>query len=102
MSHTEELLGSILLDNVDKTGLQLLNDGNVVGQNTHLARVGGDVDLDDILGLVDGLRQLASIPPIRCAMVLQLLNSFVQSGGIDRSAIRFVISVPGEGETSSA
>jgi hypothetical protein len=27
----------------------------VVGKNTHLARLGGDVDLDDLLGLVDGL-----------------------------------------------
>jgi len=27
----------------------------VVGENTHLTRLGGDVDLDDLLGLVDGL-----------------------------------------------
>lgn len=28
----------------------------MVGENTHLTRLGGQVDLDDILGLVDGLR----------------------------------------------
>lgn len=38
----------------------------MVGENTHLTRVGGDVDLDDILGAVDGLRlrQLAPNPSI--------------------------------------
>lgn len=53
---TEELLGATgLLNNLNHTRLQLLNRGNVVGENTHLARLRGDVDLDDLLGLVDGL-----------------------------------------------
>lgn len=53
---TEELLGTTaLLNNLHQTGLELLNGGNVVREDTHLARLGRDVDLDDILGLVDGL-----------------------------------------------
>lgn len=53
---TEELLGATrLLNNLDQTRLELLNRGNVVGKDTHLARLGGDVDLDDLLRLVDGL-----------------------------------------------
>lgn len=53
--HTEELLGTALLDDLDDAGLELLNGGNVVGEDTHLTRLGGDVDLDDVLRLVDGL-----------------------------------------------
>lgn len=54
--HTEELLAAALLNNLNQTGLELLNGGHVVGQDTHLSRLGGQVDLDDILGLVEGLR----------------------------------------------
>lgn len=54
---TEELLAAAaLLDNLDQAGLQLLNGGDVVGEDTHLSRLGGQVDLDNILGLVDGLQ----------------------------------------------
>lgn len=58
---TEELLaGTVLLDDLNQTGLQLLDGGHVVREDTHLSGLGGDVDLDDALGLVDGLlRQLA-------------------------------------------
>lgn len=53
---TEELLASAaLLNDLNETGLQLLNGGNVVGKDTHLARFRWDVDLNDILRLVDGL-----------------------------------------------
>lgn len=53
---TEELLGAAaLLDDLDDAGLELLDRGNVVGEDTHLTGLGGDVDLDDVLGLVDGL-----------------------------------------------
>lgn len=53
---TEELLAAAaLLDNLNQTGLELLNRGDVVGENTHLSGLGGKVDLDDILGLVEGL-----------------------------------------------
>ncbi len=56
LRRTEELLAaSALLNDFDKTGLQLLDGGNVVGEDTHLSGLGGDVDLDDILRLVDGL-----------------------------------------------
>ena len=44
---TEELLASArLLNNLNKTRLQLLDRRNVVGKDTHLARLGGEVDLD--------------------------------------------------------
>lgn len=37
-----------LLNNLHETGLQLLDRGNVVGEDTHLAGLGGNVDLDTI------------------------------------------------------
>lgn len=52
---TEETLAAALLDDLNDTGLQLLNRRDVVGEDTHLTGLGGDVDLDGILGLVDGL-----------------------------------------------
>lgn len=53
---TEELLAAArLLDDLDQTGLQLLDGGHVVGEDTHISGLGGQVDLDDILGLVEGL-----------------------------------------------
>lgn len=67
---TEELLGTTLLNNLDQTGLQLLNRGNVVGKDTHLTALGGDVDLDDFLRLVDRLDE-----------VISTLSSTVASGG---------------------
>lgn len=49
IGHTEELLaGAALLQNLDETGLELLNGGNVVGEDTHLTRLGGEVDLDTV------------------------------------------------------
>lgn len=59
---TEELLGgTALLNNLDQAGLELLDGRNVVGEDTHVTGLGGDVDLDDILGLVDGLQSIAVI-----------------------------------------
>lgn len=49
VGRTEELLaGTTLLDDLNETGLELLNGGDVVGENTHLSGLGGDVDLDTI------------------------------------------------------
>lgn len=46
---TEELLGATaLLNNLNETGLQLFDRGNVVGEDTHLTGLGGNVDLDTI------------------------------------------------------
>lgn len=49
----------------------------MVGENTHLSRLGGQVDLDDILGLVDGLqcwvRQLAFALVLRHPQLLLAL-----------------------------
>ena len=46
---TEELLGATaLLNDFNKTGLQLFDGGNVVGEDTHLTGLGGNVDLDTI------------------------------------------------------
>jgi hypothetical protein len=51
IGHTEVLLGgTTLLNNLDKTGLELLNGGNVVGEDTHLTGGGGDVDLGPVVG----------------------------------------------------
>jgi hypothetical protein len=53
---TEELLAwAALLDDLDESWLQLLDGWNVAGEDTHLTGLGWDVDLDDVLGLVDGL-----------------------------------------------
>lgn len=53
IGHTEELLvGTALINDLDKAGLQLLNGGDVVGEDTHLTGLGGDVDLDTVGGLV--------------------------------------------------
>ena len=58
ISRTEEALAvATLLDDLDQTRLELLDGGHVVGQNTHLSGLGGNVDLDDILGLEDRLRR---------------------------------------------
>lgn len=49
VTRTEELLAATgLLNDFDKAGLQLLNGWNVAGEDTHLAGLGGDVDLDAI------------------------------------------------------
>lgn len=42
----ELLVAALLLDDLNQTGLQLLNRGNVVGQNTHLTGLCGEVDLN--------------------------------------------------------
>lgn len=44
---TEELLAAGgLLDNLNEAGSQLLNRGNVAGEDTHVTSLGGNVDLD--------------------------------------------------------
>lgn len=56
VKRTEELLvAAALLNNLDQAGLQLLDGGDVVCEDTHISGLGGQVDLDDILGLVEGL-----------------------------------------------
>ncbi len=53
---TEELLAATaLLNDLDQTGLQLLDRGDVVGEDTHLSGFSREVDLNDILRLVDRL-----------------------------------------------
>jgi hypothetical protein len=42
----ELLVAAVLLDDLDQTGLQLLNGGNVVGEDTHITGLGGKVNLD--------------------------------------------------------
>jgi hypothetical protein len=69
----------------------------VVGEDTHLSRLGGNVDLDNILGLVDGLRAGISL---RLHSVRARNRQCVYSwfGWIDECRI----VIPGEGEPSSA
>lgn len=72
----------------------------MVGEDTHLAGVGGDVDLDDILGLVDGLRvaAISSDPSIDFRLASPSYRRLVS-----RSIVSDIIEfVPGEEGTSSA
>ena len=49
MRRTEELLAAGgLLDNLNETGSQLLNGGNVAGEDTHVTSLGGNVDLNAV------------------------------------------------------
>jgi hypothetical protein len=53
----EELLAAaLLLDDLDQARLQLLDGGNVAGQNTHITGLGGEVDLDAVPHLSSVLR----------------------------------------------
>lgn len=53
IGRTEVLLGSTaLLDDLDETGVELLDRGNVVGENTHLTGGGGKVDLGTVIAKV--------------------------------------------------
>lgn len=64
IERTEEVLGSAtLLNNLNKTGLELLNGGDVVGKDTHLAGGGGDVDLGPVVAKV---RQYSGIVEEAC------------------------------------
>lgn len=50
IGHTEELLaGTAFLHDLNETGLELLDRGDVVGENTHLTRLSGEVDLDTVV-----------------------------------------------------
>ena len=50
VGRTEVLLGgAALLEDFDETGLELLDGGNVVGEDTHLTGGGGDVDLGPVI-----------------------------------------------------
>lgn len=72
----------------------------MVGEDTHLAGVGGDVDLDDILGLVDGLcvAAISSDPSIGFRLESPSCRRLVS-----RAMISGIIEfVPGEEGTSSA
>lgn len=42
----ELLVAARLLDDLDQTRLQLLDGGDVVGEDTHITGLGGKVDLD--------------------------------------------------------
>jgi hypothetical protein len=53
IGRTEVLLGgAALLNDLDETGLELLDGGNVVGEDTHLTGGGGDVDLGTVIAKV--------------------------------------------------
>ena len=50
VGRTEVLLGgTALLEDLDETGLELLDGGNVVGEDTHLTGGGGNVDLGTVI-----------------------------------------------------
>lgn len=53
IGRTEVLLGgTALLNDLDETGLELLDGGNVVGEDTHLTGGGGNVDLGTVIAEV--------------------------------------------------
>lgn len=53
IGRTEVLLGgTALLKDLDETGLELLDGGNVVGEDTHLTGGGGNVDLGTVIAEV--------------------------------------------------
>lgn len=54
----EPLLGAGRLDNLEHTGAELLNGGNVRSEDTHVSCGRGNVDLGDLGRVVDGLRAL--------------------------------------------
>jgi len=54
---TEELLGASSFDNLNDSRAELLNGGNVGGEDTHVTGDGGNVDLGDRDILVDGLQR---------------------------------------------
>lgn len=57
VGHTEELLaGTAFLHDLNETGLKLLDGGNVVGKDTHLTGLSGDVDLDTVVEKPSALR----------------------------------------------
>jgi hypothetical protein len=50
VGRTEVLLaGTALLEDLNETGLELLDGGNVVGEDTHLTGGGGEVDLGTVI-----------------------------------------------------
>jgi hypothetical protein len=51
------LLAARILNNLNQTRLELLNRRDVVRKDTHLSGFRGDVDLDNVLGGVDRLRE---------------------------------------------
>lgn len=58
---TEVLLGgATLLNNLDETGLELLDGGNVIGKDTHLTGGGGDVDLGPVFARFVSIHGTAS------------------------------------------
>lgn len=98
--HTEELLGAAtLLNNFDNTRLELLDRWDVVCEDTHLARFRGDVDLDDVLGLVDGLafEAISSAPSIIQRTAAGQLSFEVSSIALQSGSF-----APGEEEKGSA
>lgn len=53
IGRTEVLLGgTALLNDLNETGLELLNGGNVVGEDTHVTGGGGNVDLGTVIAEV--------------------------------------------------
>jgi hypothetical protein len=50
IGRTEVLLvGTALLEDLNETGLELLDGRNVVGEDTHLTGGGGEVDLGTVI-----------------------------------------------------
>lgn len=103
LEHTEELLGAAaLLNHLHQSRLQLLDRRHVLGKDTHLPRLCRKVDLDDVLGLVDGLRAAINHQPFPAPISHTAAASFfaTRSAPITESVLRALGVIPGEGALS--
>jgi hypothetical protein len=114
VGRTEVLLGgTALLNDLNKTGLELLDGGNVVGKDTHITGGGGNVDLGTVVAKVrqylekgrrhrrHGRKRKHNIHASRAVDGLssnrQVSTSAMMLGG--RSEL---VHAPGEGESGTA
>ena len=65
---TEELLRRVSgLDDLNNTGAERFNTWDVVGEDTHVTRRGGDIDLDYICGREESLETVTAVLSVRAA-----------------------------------
>lgn len=114
VGRTEVLLGSAaLLKDLNKTGLELLDGGNVVGKDTHLTGGGGNVDLGTVIAQVGqylgkgrrhrrhGCRWKHNIHASRAVDGL-FINYQVSTSAITSGYQPGLVHAPGEAESGTA
>lgn len=108
IGRTEELLvGTALFHDLNETGLQLLDGGNVVGEDTHLTGLGGDVDLDTVRLVRQRMnddrkdRSMGTAYALALKMVYNRKLMSVQFEGVCKR-INGSMDIPGEGGSGRA